>query len=60
MIVPFREDAVDPWSIRDAHGLDHVTGWEPYGPHDLAHVSCVGSVLHSFCITYHNDRYRIH
>ena len=33
-------------SIPDVSRLtSHVTGWDPYNPHDLARVSWVGSVL---------------
>ena len=38
----------------DLYDTAHVAGWEPYYPHDLAHVSWVGSVLHRYSTASHN------
>ena len=32
------------YDMDDLCDLAHVAGWEPYNLHDLAHVSCVGSI----------------
>lgn len=50
---------IDPWFVCDLHGLDYAAGWESYGLHDLAHASCVGSVLHTTCTISHKEIYRI-
>ena len=34
----------------------HVAGWKPCNPHDLGHISWVGSVLYRSCTTSHNGR----
>ena len=42
------------WSVwsDDLYDLAHVPGWEPHHLHDLARVSCVGSVLHKLDLCY--------
>ena len=39
------------------YDLAHAAGWDPYNLHDLAHASCVGSVLCRSCTTPHNGRW---
>ena len=33
--------------LSDLYDVAHVAGWEPHSPHDVGHISGVGSDLYS-------------
>ena len=54
--IPDLYDLYDLYDLHDLYDLAPVGGWKPYKPHDLAHISCVGSVLYRSCTTSHSGR----